>query len=248
MWIISKTGKFLSAVQHNTDAGLIRVRARRYNDLAAAFPARTDAIIDMKAQGGEYDYQFAINVPRTVWSEYLVAESTGITYTGHVKESVSGPSDPELYSAMLSIWSTLYELQEPKQPFLGSSMTFDWDDEFDDDDKEIPGQYSLYDFGEDEPDHYATLPANPLANAARNVANELADVVKIPDNRGNLTVCIDPDDKNSPATMMTVNVDDDQDLDDPDFEDVDLPALVQAAGYDADKILDWDWTNNFDAE
>lgn len=113
MWIISKTGGFLSAVQHNADPDLLRVRARRHRDLAAAFPSMKNSIIDLRKGGGYFDYQWHLDVPRSMFAAYVGGEIANLDYEGHVKESVTdNGADKELYRAMMRAWDVFYDMQE----------------------------------------------------------------------------------------------------------------------------------------
>lgn len=112
MWIIGKTpegtGVFLSAVQHQDSDKMLRVRARRQEHLAAAFPHATIEDLGEDAP----DYRWHANVARMDFA-LLIADMIGkISYTSHVKESVSG-DDNALYSSMMGAWDSFYRMQKP---------------------------------------------------------------------------------------------------------------------------------------
>jgi hypothetical protein len=106
MWIIHKDG-FVSLVQHDDDATLIRARARRARHLRDTFGAHVE-IIDLGTDAP--DYRYHANVPRVDVIDVMTEAILDLDYTSHVKEEVAG-KDTEFYEAMMQCWSALYTLQ-----------------------------------------------------------------------------------------------------------------------------------------
>src|SRR6186997_199990 len=98
MWVITKSG-FISAVQHEDDPTMLRVRTRTLEHMEAAFGGLD--IIDFGPKPS--DYRYHCNVPRLVFEAWMTREIQELDYTSHVKENVSGDDD-EMYAAMMSCW------------------------------------------------------------------------------------------------------------------------------------------------
>lgn len=107
MWIFTKDG-FYSAVQHNQDASMLQVRARRQDDLerlAAALECDADIIAMDDA-----DYRYRMNVRRDEFAGYMVEAVDDITYTTNVKGTLAR-GDSARQHAMMDVWSAMYRLQ-----------------------------------------------------------------------------------------------------------------------------------------
>ncbi len=135
MWIISDKG-FVSLVQHDTDPELIRARARRKAHLLDTFDLTEDEIIDYGPNPP--DYRWHANVPREDVAEAISDSIMNMSYTSHVKESVSG-NDRQMYRAMMSTWNAFYELQRPPRTD-GDWWTSRFED-IEDDDAVGPDEY-----------------------------------------------------------------------------------------------------------
>src|SRR5262245_8699789 len=109
MWILSKGTGFISVVAHDTDPDSVRVRARKREHLAKAFPLAD--IIEL----ADADYRWHANVPRLELIAVIVGEIDDMDYTSHVKEEVTG-DDRQFYGAMLACWSALYRMQQDDAP------------------------------------------------------------------------------------------------------------------------------------
>lgn len=105
MWIFTKDG-FVSAVAHDTDPDLIRVRARKREHLVHSL-GPVD-VIDFGSDAA--DYRFHADVDRADFAAFLVDAVENLDYTSHVKEEIAG-DDKTMYRAMLSCWTALRALQ-----------------------------------------------------------------------------------------------------------------------------------------
>jgi hypothetical protein len=131
MWVFTTAG-FLSAVQDKDDPQMIRVRARTENHIeqfAAAIHADPEWIIDMEEVDGNFDYRWVCTIHKDAWVKFLTDESNNLPL-GHVKEHVSA-GDPDLYEAMLDVWTRMYRLQTgmlAPRGFQSDPMLFENDD------------------------------------------------------------------------------------------------------------------------
>lgn len=122
MWIITKSG-FISAVQHDKNSELMRVRARKIEHLQKPFPHLKVVDFGEKAS----DYRYHCDVPRDEFAAWLLIELDQVDYTSHAKEAMSG-DDHEFYSALMGCWGQLAKIQ-PGFTRPVSSTIGDWDDE-----------------------------------------------------------------------------------------------------------------------
>lgn len=135
MWIITKTGGFMSVVEYNPAADreknspfkaltkkkgshvLVRARVPEHlEDLKRVVPT---LVIDDQPYA---DYRFRAVIKRSDWKKYLNIACDEIDYGSHFKE-VTRSAQPvsvaePLYRAMMSIWGTLATLQRTR-PYSG---------------------------------------------------------------------------------------------------------------------------------
>lgn len=109
MWIFTTDG-YISAVAHQTDESLLRVRARVREDLVRAFPDLEEDILDLRGSGT--DYRWHLNVPRDRVKAYLASAVDGLDYTSHAKDYMTHGLGPQgRLDAMYAIWDAMYKLQ-----------------------------------------------------------------------------------------------------------------------------------------
>lgn len=117
MWITTPNG-YYSAVQHNTDANILVVRSRVYQDslvlarfLTTKYPKVYKGSADVLIQShGPSDYPWRVFVNRKHFEAFVSYEVANITYgnfKGHVGK-VQGYQRADVYS---KVWSTLLQLE-----------------------------------------------------------------------------------------------------------------------------------------
>lgn len=125
MWIFTRDG-FYSAVQHNESSDLLQVRARRRDDLerlAAAVGYSDAPIIELP----DADYRWRLNVQRDDFAGYMSRAVESIDYETNVKGTLAR-GDKARKSAMMSVWSAMYSLQERQFDVDPDQLElFEWD-------------------------------------------------------------------------------------------------------------------------
>ena len=102
MWVITKAG-FVSAVQHNDNPDVMRVRARRAEHLAFGLE-----VIDFGSDAS--DYRYHCDVPRSEFAVWLLDRLSEVDYESHAKEAMAG-DDSAFYGSLLGCWRELYRIQ-----------------------------------------------------------------------------------------------------------------------------------------
>lgn len=121
MWIFTNKS-FLSVVEHYDQKkykDVMVVRARRSNDLKAAFPHAE--IIETF----DSDYRFRVFVTRRTVQRFLNDAVDDIDYD-NFKDSIA-PEENERHSAYLKVWMAMNSFQDNPKKRTGYDPYFDYD-------------------------------------------------------------------------------------------------------------------------
>jgi hypothetical protein len=109
MWIFMKNA-FLSVVAHETEEGLLHVRARFRGDIESVFP---EADV---AETPHADYGFGTSVSRDRFADALANYMRQISYTSFKDQIV----DLDRRDAYIRVWEQLWQAQREAQEREGS--------------------------------------------------------------------------------------------------------------------------------
>lgn len=110
MWLMSETG-FVSAVTHWDNPEIIVVRARDYDSLTPI----ADFADQTVKHTPDNDYPARVEVPRTVFAEWVTTQIEKMTYSNY-KDRMYSTRGRDFTQALSDVWSTMHKVETARYP------------------------------------------------------------------------------------------------------------------------------------